>query len=58
VEQIEHYTSVVWQACQERDLADLKAYDRAVASVLKSVAQRGAYLATTALLGGEKSSPG
>jgi spore coat protein CotH len=58
VEQIEQYSTLVRQVCQERGLADVELYDRAVVSVLDFVARRAAYLATTSLLGGAEGSPG
>lgn len=53
VAQVEQYAALVRQANEQRDLVVLADYDAAVNQVLSFVAQRGDYLATTPLLGGQ-----
>jgi spore coat protein CotH len=53
--QIQHFTSLVTQANQERALVDQDAYEQAVAAVLGFIAERKAYLSSTPLLGEQAS---
>ena len=53
MEQIGRYTAVVRQANTQRSFVDSSSYEQAVASVQHFVAQRGEYLASTPLLGGQ-----
>ena len=56
-EQIDAYASVILHANQERELVDQASYELAVSEVLDFISQRGAYLSSTTLLGGEISQP-